>query len=278
MNHYFDEFEDEVDEENDFEEPEPSGGWQSREILILGGLILGIIVVGVIFAVLIFSNSDEPLPQIATLAPPTKTVEPTATPRPTATPKPTLTPIAGWSRFAFDREEAEIWLPETYQGGDTVEYLDIVMLTLQTFVDDEIYNNWVENRINENDIVFFGFDTDNEEKVLTIDVFIFKEKIPADLVLTMDDYLNQMMDNLSESGNRVVDRQIVQLHNYEAGRIFVDVEFEVGEDITVRGRQAIYSIWQDDVMWSVLFRTSKEDFKSYQTVIENSANSFFVQP
>jgi hypothetical protein len=278
MNHYFDDIEDEFDEEEEPEASEPSTGWQPREIMILGGLILGIIIVGVIFAVLFFSNANKPVPQVATFAPPTYTIQPTEVPTPTSTPKPTLTPMVGWNSFSFDQDKAEIRLPESYQGGDTIEYFDIVMLTLETYVDDAIYINWVKNRINENEIVFYGFDTQNQAKVLTIDVFIFKEKISPDLILTMDEYLNFVMENLSAGGNRVVDRQIVQLHHYEAGRLFVDVEFEVGTDLTVRGRQAIYSIWQDDVMWSILFRTSKEDFKDYQQVIEDSVNTFLIQP
>jgi len=257
---------------------EKTSGWSRREIVVSGVLVLGIIIVGVLFKILIASNSTDTVPQVATLAQPTYTLSPSKTPVPTATPRPTPTLIPGWNQFTFEEDSAEIWLPGSYQGGDTVEYLDIILLILETYVDDEDYIGWVKNYIDENEIVFYGFDNENDDMVLTVDVFIFKEYLPTDVDLTMDEYLNQLMDQLSSGGNRVVDRQVVQLNYYEAGRIYVDTEVKVGDEMVVRGRQAIYSIRIEDAMWSILFTTSKEDFKEYLPTIENSVNTFFVQP
>jgi hypothetical protein len=75
----------------------------------------------------------------------------------------------------------------------------------------------------------------------------------------------------------VVGRQIEELDYSQAGKLVVESKVPA-EDTEVFVTTAIYLIQVNDTMWSITFRTGREEFSSYQEIIETSVKSFWVQP
>lgn len=215
------------------------------------------------------------------LVPGTRQVEPTSTLQPsptsivTSTVWPTVTPIPNWNEYSFLGNQARIWLPASYWGGDTATSSGAIMEGFKTTFKDEAFTMDVEGLLAIPEIAFFAFDTESTTSARI--AYVGSEPLNPDLDLSMDFYLNRMMDNFSDASDRVVERQIIQLDHYQTGKLVVESKVPTGDSesfITI----VIYMVQVDDTMWSITFRTGREEYKDYQDIIETSANSFWVQP
>jgi hypothetical protein len=108
-------------------------------------------------------------------------------------------------------------------------------------------------------------------------MYVGTEALDPDLSLSMDYYLNRMMDNFTGVNERVVERQIARLDHYQAGRLVVESKVPAG-DTEKFVTTVIYMVRVNDTMWFTTFRTGREEYKDYQQIIQTSANSFWVQP
>ena len=211
----------------------------------------------------------------APVSQPTYTPAPTQTPSPTSTAVPTITAIPDWKSYNFAEHQAIVWLPASYFGGDTPASSDAIMSNLRASTADEAFINDIQGLIALPEIKFFAFDTDfsNGAKFM----YVGSEALDPDTYLTMDDYLNRMMDNFTSGSERVVERQTIELGRYPAGKLVVENRVPAGEGETIVS-MAIYSIRVGDTMWYLNYRTGKTEYKGYQPIIEESVNSFWAQP
>ena len=205
---------------------------------------------------------------------PTYTLQPSPTTVVTSTPWPTVTPIPDWQEYSFADGRARIWLPARYIGGDTVTSSETIMERLRATFDDEAFASDIQELIASSDVSFFAFDTEYTSVVRFM--FVGSETLSPDLTITMDDYLNRMMDNVTGS-DRVIERQVTQLGDNPVGILVVETQVPAG-DVEVYVTLAVYVIQVDNTMWLITFRTGRDEFVSYRSTIEASAGSFWIQP
>jgi hypothetical protein len=214
----------------------------------------------------------------------TQQVEPTYTLQPSPivilspTPWPTITPIPDWQEYSFAEDQAGIWLPTRFIGGETATSSETIMERLRATFTDETFAddiNDVQGLLAIPEIVFFVFDPEFTDSVRLM--YVGKEALNSDLDLSMDYHLNRMMETFTSANDRVVERQIAELDYYSAGKLVVESKVPA-EDVETFLTTVIYMIQVDDTMWRITFRTGREEFKDYQQTIEASVNSFWVQP
>jgi hypothetical protein len=245
-------------------------GMTLAQIGILVALVLvACVAIGILGTMML---SMGPLTQQAE---PTYTLQPSPTVVLTPTPWPTITPIPDWQEYSFTESQARIWLPARYIGGDTATSKDIVMERLRATFNDEAFASDIQGLLAIPEIAFFAFDTEFTNSARFMHVG--KEALDPDLALSMDDYLNRLMDTFTGSNDRVVGRQIAELDYYRAGKLVVESKVPAG-DVETFVTAAIYLIQVNDTMWFITFRTGRDEFKDYQDIIESSVNSFWVQP
>ena len=209
------------------------------------------------------------------VAQPTYTLAPTQAPAPTSTAVPTITAIPDWNAFNFAEYRAIVWLPASYSGGDTTTSSETILQNLRAATEDEAFINDIQGLIALPEIKFFAFDTDLTNG--TRFMYVGNEALDPDLFITMDDYLNRTMDNLIGGSERVVERQIVQLDRYPAGKLVIENKVPAGEGeafVTM----AVYLVRAGNTMWFINYRTGKSEYKGYQPIVEDSVNSFWAQP
>ena len=192
----------------------------------------------------------------------------------TSTPLATITAIPNWNEFRFADDQASIWLPASYSGGNTTTSSDAIIQKLRSATRDEAFINDIQELIALPEIKFFAFDTNFDDGSKSM--YVGNEVLTAGSTLTMDEYLNRMMNNFT-GGERVVERQIVDMDRFPAGKLVVETKVPAGEVETFVS-MAIYTVRSGDTMWFITFRTGRDQFKDYQTTFEDSVNSFWAQP
>ena len=193
----------------------------------------------------------------------------------TSTALPTITPIPNWQEHSIADDQARIWLPASYAGGDTATSSEIIMEKLRATFSDEALFNDVQGLLAIPEIVFFAFDT--ELTGSTKFMYVGREALNPDLDLPMDYYLNRTMEKFSNASDRVIERQTVQLDYRLAGKLAVESKTLVGDAETFV-TTVIYLVQEGDTMWSITFRTGREEYTDYQQIIKTSINSFWIQP
>jgi len=239
------------------------------QIGILAVLALVVCIVLSILGSMIMSSAASPQPTTQTY-----TLAPSPTAISTSTPWPTITPVPDWKVHSFASDQAQIWLPNSYFGGDIATSSDEIMRELRDTVDDDAFASDIEGLIAIPEIIFFAFDTNITDSVRFM--YVGSEPLDSDMSLTMDDYLNKMMDNFKDSNDRIVERQIAQLDNFPAGKLVIESKVPAG-DVEKFVSMAIYMIEVEDTMWFIAFRTGRSEFAAHQETILTAVNSFWVQ-
>jgi uncharacterized membrane protein YhaH (DUF805 family) len=252
-------------------------GMSPIEIIILAILSIVICVFGSFVGLRFLYNSDSKTVSMIQL--PTATFAPTTTPTPTTTPIVRSTPIPGWSQFTFDDGKGEIWLPSSYQGGDTVAYPEIVEMTIETFITDEVVVEAFKETITDPLMSFFAFDT--QPAAFPRSMYIRSENIPADTIFDMENYLDMTSKHLEEKGRgvQIIEHRLISLDYYDdAGLILAQdtVPKEDGDSKFVF--TVAYAIRTDDLVWVIVFVVDGIDLKVLLPIIEDSARSFYWRP
>jgi hypothetical protein len=250
-------------------------GMSPTEIAILIILVIVILVIGGFFAKMILDNSSGRISRQSSNINATSTLAVSDTPTPEPTRPPSPTPIPGWNKFEFAIPPGEIWLPEGYEGGDTITYPDVVLLSAEVFVEDQEFIDDVKNLIEIPEVVFFAFDS-NSTGVIRF-VYVMGEPIDPDFNVTLDDYMNALANNAKADGTKLVGRTIMPMDRYQVGRTVIENEVPAGE-FSAWIHLTIYSIHLEDVMWNIAFRTGRDEFNDYLPVMENVVNTFVLHP
>jgi len=181
--------------------------------------------------------------------------------------QPTATPIPGWKKF--EGGGAELWLPASYEGGDISEDLDVLVERLRALGPDfEQMAQMIEQ--NPSAFVILAFDSEVGDSGVLTNVSVAIEGVLS--VVTLDSYLDAVIKQLP-SQYRVVERVIVSLDHYQAGRIAL--EFTV---MGVRGKQVTYVIKSGNTVWAVIYGTGADEFDQRLPTFERSIRTFAIQP
>ena len=244
-------------------------GMTIAQIGILAALALFACIVIGILGTLMLNRSTSPQQ-----TDPTSTLQPGPIFAVTSTPWPTVTPIPGWQEYSFAENQVRIWLPASYTGGDTATSSEVIMESLRATINNETFVSDIQDLLAIPEIVFFAFDTESADSIRF--TYVGKEALNPDLDLPMDYYLNRMMGKFSAASDRVVERQVAQLDFYAAGKLAVESKVPSG-DVETFVTRVIYLVQVDDTMWTITFRSGREEYSAYQPTIEASINSFWIQ-
>ncbi len=196
------------------------------------------------------------------------------TPAPSSTPKPTRTPIAGWDTYKFWGGKAEISMPAGFLCADLTQGNQEFMQAFQNHIEnDDQFVAYVEQISALPDRVFIAFDTYTHDATRLAQISI--EDLGSYADISMGEYLDAVMENLP-SYVRVVGREIIQLENYQAGKLLLDDRAFAGDDL-VPVRTALYTIKVDNIMWIVMYDVERDNFNEFLPVIELSIRSFAVK-
>lgn len=181
--------------------------------------------------------------------------------------EPAPTSIPGWKKFEGDG--VELWLPESFEGGNLDEDLEVIVDRLKQLGPDfENIAQMIEQ--NPSAFVLWAFDSEVGDAGFLTNVNATREQIfPS---ITMDTYLDAATKQLPPQF-RVVDREIVSLDHYEAGRLFVDLTISGTE-----AKEVLYAIKDGDTMWIVVYATGADEFDERLPTFERSINTFVIQP
>lgn len=206
--------------------------------------------------------TPTPIPPRATSTP----VPPTATPTPVP-PTPTPTPIPGWEKF--EARGIEMWLPESYEGGDPGQDLDVIVEKLRTLGPDFVQ---MAQMIEQNPSAFalWAFDSDVGDSGFLTNVNVVTERVLS--AMTVETYSDMMVRQLP-SQFRVVERGIVSLDHYQAERVLVETSI-MGVEI----KQVMYVIKEGNAIWIVNFSTGADEFERRLPAFEQSMRTFKIQP
>lgn len=188
-------------------------------------------------------------------------------PSPTATIRPTSTPIPGWEKFKG--AGIELWLPESFEGGDLSQDLEVIVGKLRTLGSDfEQTAKTIEQ--NPSAFAIWAFDSKASDSGFLTNVNIIKEKVLS--AVTIDTYMDAVAKKLPPSF-KIVDRKKVKLEHYEAMQVVIELELP-----NVQAKELIYVIKHSNVMWVITYATGKSEYEQQLPVFEQSANTFNVQP
>jgi hypothetical protein len=272
-------------EENSSDENIASLGDQPPQKTILGMSPIEIAAIGILVLAICVLGGFVGLNYLNTRAASMVTVQPTATLAPSATPAPTLiqfaksTPIPGWSQFMFADDKAEIWLPTSFQGGDTVAYPGIVAMTIDTFITDEFFAQDAKNMITDPNVALFGFDTQPADVIPFM--FVVREPLAPYVEFRMNAYLDAKLEQMGveKDGPQVIERYITSLDYYDdVGVLIIQNLIPIDETVSVYIKLSIHVIKVDDEVWAIMFHTGGDVFDAYFPTIENSVQSFYLEP
>ena len=184
-----------------------------------------------------------------------------------ATSPPTATPIPGWEKF--EGGGIELWLPESFEGGNLEEDFELVVEGLKSLGPDfEQIAQAIEQ--NPSMFVLWAFDSEVSDTGFLTNMNVTTEKVSSSM--TLDTYLDATINQLPPQFH-LLEQGIVQLGDYQAGRLVW--EAAIG-DMAVKDLS--YCIKDGSTMWAFGFSTSAEEFDQRLPVFEQSARSFMIQP
>ena len=175
------------------------------------------------------------------------------------------TTIPGWKKF--EGRGAQLQLPESYNGGDLSQNLDLVVQKLESLGP---YYQQVAQSLKQNPSAFvlWAFDSKVSKSGVLSNVALATE--PVGSTLTTDTYLDLLTKQLP-SEYRVMERKQVTLDRYQAGQIVTEATMS-----GVTAKQIIYTIKQGSNIWIVVFSTSAEEFEQRLPSFQQSINTFSV--
>lgn len=189
------------------------------------------------------------------------------TSKPVTLPTIEITPtlIPGWEKF--EGKGVELWLPESYDGGNVSEDLQTVVEKIRSLGPE--YEN-MASVIEKNPDMFaiWAFDSKIGTSGSLTSAAITFEKVKS--VITIDTYLDAVSSQLPASF-KVTDRQIVKLNGYDAGKLLI--EFTISG---TNGKELMYAVKNGNTFWVITYGTGADEFDLRLPEFEKSALTFKV--
>jgi hypothetical protein len=179
---------------------------------------------------------------------------------------PTATAIPGWEKFSGGG--IELWMPESFEGGDLANDLDVILERLRSLGPDyEKLAEIIEQ--NPSAIVLLVYDTKIGSAGFLTNVNVVKEKVVS--TMTLELYLESSAKQMASYGFKVSEQKIIQLDNYEAGRLVVQAD-------ALMAKEAMYVIKDKNTMWVITYATGIAEFSARLPTFDQSANTINITP
>ncbi len=179
---------------------------------------------------------------------------------------PTATPIPGWEKFAGGK--VELWLPESFDGGDLANDLDVIVDRLKSLGGSYTQlANMIEQ--NPSSFVLIAYDMSSGSSGFLTNVNVTKERVLSSI--TLNAYMEAVTSQLGTYGFTVMDQKIVQLVNHEAGRVVI-------EAAALKAREVMYVIKSGNTIYAITYATGMNDYVDRLDMIQQSANTIKISP
>lgn len=181
--------------------------------------------------------------------------------------QPTATPIPGWERF--EGRGVELWLPESFEGGDLGKDVDVIAQNLRRFAPD---SEQIAQMIEQNPEMYalWAFDTEVGDQGFLTNAAVTTEKVMSSI--TLDVYLDAALKQFP-AWLRMMERDIVDIGDYQAGRLLI--EFDM---VGIEGQEVMYAIKDGNTMWVITYATGADEWEERFRDFEQSASTFKVLP
>jgi hypothetical protein len=173
-------------------------------------------------------------------------------------------PPAGWVRF--EGGGAEFWLPDTYQGGDVQEDVQVILERLRAQGPDfQALADIIE--ANPELFVLLAFDTAATD--FGTNVNITRQSILSRD--TLESQLTQIEAGFPPSF-RIRRREIVCRGENRVGRIVIDATVGT-EEIS----ELFYMVVEDSTLWTVTYAAGADEYEELSAVFEQSIETLRVE-
>ncbi len=187
---------------------------------------------------------------------------------PTATFRPEPTPIPGWAKF--EGNGVELWLPDTYQGGDLTKDLEVIKEKLKNLGPESEQSLKAIEQVNPATSILWAIDSEVSSSGFLSNVNVFKEQVLS--TITVDTYMDAIEKQLPFSF-KLIERNNVQLDSYNAGRMLFNSTAS-----RVQTMEIFYIIKEDNIIYGIVYATYVDGFEQRQAIFEKSINTFRVMP
>lgn len=176
------------------------------------------------------------------------------------------TPIPGWEKFSS--VNVELWMPANFDGGDLTNDLDVIIHRMRSFGPEyQKLADMIEK--NPSAVTLLVFDTQVGSSGFLTNVNVVKE--PVISTMSMQTYLDSASKQLPSIGFKVIENGIVQLDNYQAGRLVVQAD-------ALTAKEAMYIFKVKSTMWVITYSTGISEFEYRLPIFEKSANTIKITP
>jgi hypothetical protein len=208
-------------------------------------------------------------PTPTSTATPTPTATSTSTPLPTSTTVPTSTPtpIPGWTKF--EAENIEIWLPESFTGGDLKNDLDVIVNKLKS-LGPQFEQIADQLKANPSLIALWAFDSNIGPTGNLTNVNIGHEQVVS--AITTEMYAN-MLEQQLPSAFKITSQNKAQIGQYDA--IQLVIEFNQSG---IKAKELVYVIKNKNFIWTIAYTTGTDEFDDRLPTFEQSASTFVIHP
>lgn len=170
-----------------------------------------------------------------------------------------------WDKY--EGRGVSLSLPSTFLGGNLEEDVELIAEELTNFGPEF---EAIAQVIKQNPSLFalWVFDSEIGDSQFLTNVNITTEEVPSavDLNMYLDLTVNQFPAEFS-----IVEREVVPFQDSEAGRLVIEFALAGTE-----GKELLYIIKQDNVIWAVTYATSAAEFDDRLPIFEQSIRTFAV--
>jgi hypothetical protein len=183
------------------------------------------------------------------------------------TPKPAYIPPAGWNKF--EGKGIELWLPNSFQGGDLENDLEVIVSRLETLGPE--YEQIIRTiEANPSVFVLWAFDTFIGDSGFLTNVNVTHEDVVS--AVTLDTYIDAVRQQLPSSFS-ITDQKNILLGDQEA----IQLDISVNES-GMNAKEAMFVTKDGNTIWVITYSTGANEFDNRLPIFEQSAQSIQINP
>lgn len=193
----------------------------------------------------------------------TSQFSPTETPLPSPTPEPEGFP--GWKKF--EGGGVELWLPDSYEGGDLSQDLNLILEGMRELGPDfEQFAQMLE--ANPDAFIIYAFDFNPDSMDFVTNVNVTKEQTLS--AIQIEDYMEAALSQLPPV-MEAVKTETFTVNGYDAGAI--ELSYPIN---SLQIHQRLYVIKDGGDFWLVTFSTSAAEFPQRLPDFEQTISTFKI--
>ena len=176
------------------------------------------------------------------------------------------TAIPGWEKFSGGG--IELWMPDSFEGGDLANDLDVVIERLRSLGPEyEKLAEIIEQ--NPSAIALLVYDSQIGTSGFLTNINVVKEKVIS--TVTLELYLDSSVQQMTSDGFKVSEQKMIQLDNYETARLVLQLD-------ALKAKEVIYMIKEKNTVWVITYATGAAEFSTRLPTFDRSANTIYIQP